>query len=278
MGRRGTAGVIATLAFACLAPGAGAQTLQPLDKQQVQDQYDMSWGDYKPIPNTNYQDPAVQPTVKKWKVALVLGDFTNRDFYVTQAPGSTVFGNPQATAANIPRAEVGRFYADFLNKPQALNNYQTMNRYWMENSFGKYGVELVPFGPYRLDARLPVLGADHGLPDAAGHAVRQELQLRAAGEVDRRGRRGRGRLLRQHLLGLRRPGPELDLAGVRQRQVPQRELDPGGVRAAGRVAAQLGLDALRAVDLVGRARERVAERVGQQLDRGRELGHGDLRP
>ena len=102
MGRGQSAGVVTTLAFACPAPVAGAQTLQPLDKQVVQDQYDMSWGDYKPIPNTNYQDPAVQPTVKKWKVALVLGDFPNRDFYVTQAPGSTVFGNPQAHRGQHP--------------------------------------------------------------------------------------------------------------------------------------------------------------------------------
>src|SRR6201999_887689 len=40
---------------------------------------------------------------------------------------------------------------DLLNKPSALNNYQTMNRYWMEDSFGRYGVELVPIGPYKLD-------------------------------------------------------------------------------------------------------------------------------
>ena len=43
-----------------------------------------------------------------------------------------------------------QFYADFLNKPSALNNFQTMNRYWMEDSFGRYGVEVVPFGPYRM--------------------------------------------------------------------------------------------------------------------------------
>src|SRR5262245_2556100 len=106
MGRRGTAGVLATLAFACSAAAANAQTLQPLDKQVVQDQYDMSWGDYKPIPNTDYANPAVQPTVKKWKVAIVLGDFQNRDFYVTQPAGSTVFGNPTAQAHDIPRAQV----------------------------------------------------------------------------------------------------------------------------------------------------------------------------
>ena len=29
-----------------------------------------------------------------------------------------------------------------------------MNRYWMEDSFGKYGVELEPFGPYQLPLEL----------------------------------------------------------------------------------------------------------------------------
>src|SRR5262245_34005761 len=112
MGRGKSAGVLATLALACVAPAAGAQTLQPLDKQVVTSQYDMSWNDYKPIPNTNYADPAVQPTVKKWKVALVLGDFQNRDFYATMAAGATVFGTPTAQANSVPRADVGRFWAD----------------------------------------------------------------------------------------------------------------------------------------------------------------------
>ena len=42
------------------------------------------------------------------------------------------------------------FYRDFLNKPQALNHFQTMNRYWMEDTHGKYGVQLDSFGPYLL--------------------------------------------------------------------------------------------------------------------------------
>ena len=107
MGRRALAGAVTVLAFAC--PGvAGAQTLQPLDKQVVQNQYDMSWADYKPIPNTNYQDPAVQPTVKKWKVALVLGDFQNRDFYATHGAGRDGLRQPDGHRGNsIPRAEVG---------------------------------------------------------------------------------------------------------------------------------------------------------------------------
>ena len=28
-----------------------------------------------------------------------------------------------------------------------------MNRYWMEDTYGKYGVELVPFGVYRMTFR-----------------------------------------------------------------------------------------------------------------------------
>ena len=50
------------------------------------------------------------------------------------------------------------FYRDFLNKPQALNHFQTMNRYWMEDSFGKYGVQLDAFGPVPAAGPLvPVL-------------------------------------------------------------------------------------------------------------------------
>ena len=64
-----------------------------------------------------------------------------------------MFGTPTAQANNIPRADVPNFLRDFLNKPQELNHFQTMNRYWMEDSFGKYGVQLDAFGPYRLPGR-----------------------------------------------------------------------------------------------------------------------------
>lgn len=111
------------------------------------------WDDYTPIPGPNYADPGVQPSVKRWKVAIVLADFPDRGFIVSQSESSTIWGTPTVEAHGIPRAEVPRFYADFLNRPQPLNRFQTINRYWMENSYGRYGVELVPFGPYRLPRR-----------------------------------------------------------------------------------------------------------------------------
>jgi M6 family metalloprotease-like protein len=155
--RGSRAGRVAALAaFAALAAPVAAQAadpLPPLDPQNWSFQDDLSWANYKPLPGPDYSDPSKQPTVKKWKVAIVLGDFQDRPFIVSQPAGSTIWGTPTAEANNIPREQVPQFYADFLNKPQALNHFQTMNRYWMEDSFGKYGVELVPFGPYKLPDR-----------------------------------------------------------------------------------------------------------------------------
>ena len=147
--------VLAAAGVAAAGFGAGetatAAPPAPLDPQNWSFQDNLTWNDYKKLPGPDYSDPSIQPTVKKWKVAIVLADFKDRPFIVTQPAGSTIWGTPTATANNVPRAAVPQFYADFLNKPSAANNFQTMNRYWMEDSFGKYGVELTPFGPYKLD-------------------------------------------------------------------------------------------------------------------------------
>ncbi len=143
------AGVAASLAFS--APALAADTAPaPLDPQNWSWQDELTWNDYKKLPGPDYSDPSIQPTVKKWKVALVVTDFPGTPLAITQHENGTVFGTPTAQAHDVPRAQAAQWYADFLNKPQALNNFQTMNRYWMEDSFGKYGVQLDAFGPYEL--------------------------------------------------------------------------------------------------------------------------------
>src|SRR5262245_14611901 len=136
--------VVATESASAAGPPA------PIDPQNWSFQDNLTWSDYKPIPGPDYSDPSIAPTVRKWRVALILADYPDRPFTVTLPAGGTVFGTPTAMAHSIPREQVPQFYADFLNKPSALNNGQTLNRYWMEDSFGKYGVELVPYGPYRM--------------------------------------------------------------------------------------------------------------------------------
>ena len=74
------------------------------------------------------------------------------------------------------------FYRDFLNKPQPLNHFQTMNRYWMEDSQGKYGVQLDAFGPYRLPGRTTSTSYDQG-GTAHGAATPRTARTRAARPV-----------------------------------------------------------------------------------------------
>ena len=137
------AAVVAAPAFAAGPPAA-------LDAQNWSFQDNLTWSDYKPIPGPDYSDASIQPSVKKWKVALILVDYPDRPFTISEPAGSTVFGTPSVGTSGVPREQVPQFYADFLNKPSVLNNRQTLNRYWMEDSFGKYGVDLVPYGPYRM--------------------------------------------------------------------------------------------------------------------------------
>jgi M6 family metalloprotease-like protein len=124
--------------------------LEPIDPQVVTQAADQDWDDYNPIPGSPYVDPTIAPTIKRWNVALILTDFPGTPFAITQPEGSTIFGNPGPLAHDIPRENVPAFYKDWLNTPSAINEFQGMNRYWMEDTYGKYGVALEGYGPYEL--------------------------------------------------------------------------------------------------------------------------------
>jgi M6 family metalloprotease-like protein len=128
----------------------GAQTpaLPPIDPQQVQDQDNMTWEDYHPIPGHNWADPSLKPK-REFHMALVAIDFPDQPFVITRPKGSDPFGNPQIDP--VPREQVPQFYSDFWLKPGAVNHGQTINGFWMEQSRGKFGItKLDPFGPYRM--------------------------------------------------------------------------------------------------------------------------------
>ncbi len=109
----------------------------------------MTWDDYRPIPGFNWADDQRQPP-KKLRAALILGDYPDREFLVTRPEGSDVVGNPIG-AGGVPRGQVGDFYEDLLNTPQALNHGHTINEYWLEDSYGLVGIDMDAFGPYRMD-------------------------------------------------------------------------------------------------------------------------------
>ncbi|MEU7000647.1 M6 family metalloprotease domain-containing protein [Nonomuraea sp. NPDC046570] len=130
-------------------------TAKPIDPQNWKNPDHMTWADYKKIPDTNWADPSVKGSKRTFKGALVLLDYPNQPFVVTQPQGSTVFKNPAATAHDIPRDQVAKFYQDFLNTPNEVNRGHTIHEYWMEDSGGRYGVDLTGYGPYTM------AGKDH---------------------------------------------------------------------------------------------------------------------
>ncbi|GAA1011999.1 peptidase M6 [Acrocarpospora pleiomorpha] len=125
----------------------------PIDPQNWKNPDHMTWADYKKVPGTNWADPSVPGSTRTFKGALVLLDYPNQPFVVTQPKGSTVFKNPTAEAHDIPRDQVAKFYQDFLNTPNALNRGHTIHEYWMEDSGGRYGVDLTGFGPYTMPGK-----------------------------------------------------------------------------------------------------------------------------
>ncbi|MET9297327.1 M6 family metalloprotease domain-containing protein [Streptomyces sp. NPDC003077] len=142
------------------APEARAGLVQPIDPQRWRNPDDMTWADYRAVPGTDWADPDAEPTQRTFKGALVLLDYPDEEFTVSRPAGSTLFGNPQRGAANVPREKLPQFYEDFLNKPGKLNRGHTINEYWMEDSGGRIGVDLTAFGVYRMPWKSYQYGID----------------------------------------------------------------------------------------------------------------------
>ncbi|XVQ12688.1 M6 family metalloprotease domain-containing protein [Spirillospora sp. CA-255316] len=140
---------------------------RPIDPQNYELPDTMTWDDYKPVPGTSWADPSRKGSIKNFKGAVVLVDYPDQDFVVTKAKNSTIYGNP-SLVGNVPRGEVARFYQDFLNKPQDLNRGHTLHEYWMEDSGGRYGVDLTAFGAYRMPAKDHEYGVENRMQGGTG--------------------------------------------------------------------------------------------------------------
>ncbi|MEK3856145.1 M6 family metalloprotease domain-containing protein [Cytobacillus sp. FSL H8-0458] len=142
--------LLMTISSAAYAEKPGLEDFpDPADVQSWELPEDMTWEDYRPVPGIDWRTADIEPE-RVLRGALVIVDFPDREFILSQPEGSEVAGNPIGTG-NIPRDEIGQFWVDFLNKPQPLNNHRTINEYWRENSYGKWAVELDSFGTYRMD-------------------------------------------------------------------------------------------------------------------------------
>ncbi|KAG5929018.1 hypothetical protein E4U42_007445 [Claviceps africana] len=139
-----------------------------VDPQRWVSPDNMTWADFKAPPGTKWNDPSRRGAQRNFNIALVTIDYPDEDFVITRPLRSTVFGNPvHNAAANIPRSNVPAWYRDFLNKPGGLNRGHTLHEYWMEDSRGRYGVDLTAFGPYRMPALSYQYGIDETMNPGA---------------------------------------------------------------------------------------------------------------
>ncbi|KAI1123136.1 hypothetical protein F5Y10DRAFT_252457 [Nemania abortiva] len=135
-----------------------------LDLQNIVLPDNMTWADYVKPPGTTWSDSSVKGSERNFNIALVVVDYPDHPFVITQQAGATPFGNPQPVVSGLSRDEVPTFYRDFLNKPSDLNHNHTLHEYWMEDSGGRYGVDLTVFGAYEM----PSLSYQYGIDDERG--------------------------------------------------------------------------------------------------------------
>jgi len=160
---------------------------KPIDPQVVQDQDNMTWDDYHPIPGKNWADPSLVPE-REFRMALVAVDFPDQPFVITLQKNSDPFGNPQTDP--VKRDNVAKFYADFWLRPSEVNHGQTINGYWMEQSRGKFGITaLDPYGPYRMPKNLWEYGLNeyrqnNYTPDGSRASSRMEPDIDALWKAD----------------------------------------------------------------------------------------------
>jgi len=140
---------------------------RPIDPQNYELPDTMTWDDYKAVPGTHWNDPSRKGSIKNFKGALVLVDYPNVSFIVSQPKNSTIYGNPNAVS-DVPRDQVPAFYRDFLNTPNDLNRGHTINEYWMEDSGGRYGIDLGAFGPYQMPAKSHEYGVETSMQGGMG--------------------------------------------------------------------------------------------------------------
>ena len=174
------------------AKAGSAQTparAQPaLDPQQVRDQDAMTWDDYRPIPGIDWADPSLKPK-RDFRLAVVAIDFPDQPFVITRPRQSDPFGNPQVEP--IEREQVSQFYAGFFGKPSAVNHGQTIHRYWMEQSRGRFGItQIESFGPYRMPEPLWAYGLNEygqneSTPDGSRAGSRMEPDVDSLWAADK---------------------------------------------------------------------------------------------
>lgn len=152
-----SAALLVSLIAMVFPAAASARTRFPhhIDPRSWELPEHMTWSDYHKIPGVDWKDPKKQPP-KKLRAALILGDFQDQPMRVSQ---STVDPTGQR---GLGVKNPARYWLNYLfnnTNPNSPTHGHTVNEYWLENSYGKIGVEAQAFGPYTMNGKLYEYGA-----------------------------------------------------------------------------------------------------------------------
>lgn len=172
IGLSASAGVVSANAENAVADDAGTGPIVPVDEQVWEEQAEMTWDDYKQIrPDAWNQDTTSQGSESQYRTAIVLLDYVDQPFLITQTAQSHAFGNPLPGWEPVMLEDVNQWFYDYYAVPNEFNQGQTLHGYWMETSHGRIGVTVEVFGPYTLPGKLHEYGAQSNAPVTGPNSI-----------------------------------------------------------------------------------------------------------
>ena len=145
--------------------------LQPIDAQNWVDQGELTWADYRAVPDARpeFYDGSAEGSQSQYRTAIILIDYPDQPFLITQAAGTHPFGNPQPGWTPVAPGDVNQWMHDYYAVPNQYNGGKTLNSYWMEDSHGRIGVDVDTFGPYTMSAKSFEYGIASDFNGAVGN-------------------------------------------------------------------------------------------------------------
>ena len=158
-----------------------------VDPQSWEVPEEMTWDAWQDIPTVDW-DTLDLPDATLQKGFVVLVDFADLPFVLTQPKGSDFMGNPQTEP--VKEEDLAEFWKEFLNVPSELNNYTSIDDFWRENSYGNWKVEIDVYGPYHLEGMEWEYGIDsfNGAPTDKRDVLAESVAMALADENGLKGR------------------------------------------------------------------------------------------
>jgi M6 family metalloprotease-like protein len=147
--------VLVAASIGAATASAQSPVLDPVDPQSWVDQGELTWADYLPVPDERpeFYDTDTDGSQNQYRTAIILIDYPDQPFLVTQPSGSHPFGNPQPGWTPVAPEDVAEWFYDYYAVPNEYNGGRTLHGYWMEDTHGRIGVDVEVFGPYTMAAK-----------------------------------------------------------------------------------------------------------------------------